>query len=119
MPPSALPLKIFYQKIPRWVSPLEAFTQPVLRTATMLASYDSLLNKDGTLKTNDDLKTQNIKLDWWTRAQLESRYSKDKQQGFYTERTAFDKILLQTNEKLIKKLYEMLLQIKMEYEVVK
>lgn len=48
-----------YQKIPRWVSPIEAFTQPALRTVNMLVSYDSLLKEDGTLKVNDDLGR------WW------------------------------------------------------
>lgn len=63
---------------------------------------------------NDELK---IHLEWWTRVQLESKYANDKLQGFYLEKSAFDK-LLQSNERLIKKMYEWLLQIKMEDEVV-
>lgn len=71
-----------YQKIPRWVSPLEAFTQPALRTAHTLMPYDLLLKNDGSLKTNDELETQDIKLEWCAQAQLELRYAKDKKTAF-------------------------------------
>ena len=33
-----------------------------------------LLKKDGELRSNEELESQNIHIDWWPRAQLESNY---------------------------------------------
>lgn len=44
-------------------------------------------------------------MDWWTHLQFDSRYGKDKQEGFYIDQTPFDRILLESNEKHIKKIY--------------
>lgn len=61
-----------YQKIPRWVSPLEAFALPHLRNIHTI-NYDISLKKDGTLMTNLELEEHGISFDWWTKLQLESR----------------------------------------------
>ena len=39
--------------------------------------------------------------------------------GFYEEQMTFDKLMLETNDKIIKRMYEYLLNMKMEDEVVK
>ena len=62
---------------------------------------------------------QNIYLDRWPRAQRESRNTKDKIEGFYAELTVFDKLLLGSSEKVIKKMYDYLLETKMQDEMVK
>lgn len=49
---------------------------------------------------------------------LESRYVKDKSQGFYLQQISFDKLLLETNDTLIKNTYAFL-QMKLQDEVVK
>lgn len=59
-----------YQKIPKWVSSLEAFTQPVFRGTQTLMTYGMLLKQDGTLKMEEKLQKQGVYLDWWMRIQL-------------------------------------------------
>lgn len=81
---------------------MEAFKQPILLQTHKINKYEDLLRKDGTLKNNIELERQGTHLDWWTRMQLESRYAKDKLQGFYLEQTLFGKLSLESN-KLIKK----------------
>ena len=80
-----------------------------------LLGYKELLKGNVELKTRDELEN----IDWWARIQLESRYVKDKKEGFNVEQILLDKILSETDDKLILKMYEVLLKIKMEDEVIK
>ena len=73
--------------------------------------------KDGELRSKEELESQNVYIDWWPRAQLESRYAKDKTEGFYSEQTTFDKLLLGTKEQIVRKMY--MLEFKMQDEMVK
>lgn len=81
--------------------------------------YEDLLDNKNQLKSTENLKKRDADLSWWERAQLESRYAKDKQIGFYEQLTEIDKILIHTDEKLIKKLYGVMLEMKTQDEVVK
>ena len=55
-------------------------------TEAKLLRYQDVLKNNCELRSREELETQNIYLDWWSRAQLESRYRKDKIEGFYTEK---------------------------------
>lgn len=67
-----------YDRITSWVSPIKAFSHPVALKGSNLIRYADLLDEAYNLKLAQDLQKQNIKLDWWPRAQVESRYVKDK-----------------------------------------
>ena len=49
-----------YQKIPVWVSPIEAFTQSNLMTKVKLLRYQDLLKNYCELRSNEELEIQNI-----------------------------------------------------------
>lgn len=108
-----------YEKIPNWISPVEAFSHPPSLKVGRPIRYGDILNKDGNLKSKQEMQLQYKYLDWWTRVQRESRYSKDSSMGFYREQTKFDQIWLESPLKLIKKICMYLLEIKTEDETVK
>ena len=89
-----------YIKIPQEVTPIEAFALPHLRENKKIVRYSEVINIDGSIKTQE-LIDQGIEMDWWARSQLISRYTKDKQQGFYQENTPFDRTLLESERKCI------------------
>lgn len=47
--------------------------------------YSDLLDEADNLKSKQDLQLQNVYLDWWSRVQIELRYTKDRLCGFYKE----------------------------------
>lgn len=106
-------------KIPRWVSPLEAFIKPTLLTENKKEPYEKLLDKNNKLKSLQQLQLLNINLTWWESTQFKSIYSKDKTLGFYTARNELDKIWLSCNDKMIQKIYKFLLENYMQDDVVK
>lgn len=108
-----------YGKISNWVSPMEAFSHPNILESKNIIRYAELLTEEGKLKMKETLEQQNYKLDWWSVVQIESGYAKDKSQEFYVDKTEFDKLLLDSNKKLIKKMYKWLLELRMEDQVVK
>lgn len=69
-----------------------------------MLTYDDLVKGDMTLKTDRELVQQGINLDWWPTLQLESRFAKDKSRGIYTQPNPSDKLLFETDDKLIMKL---------------
>lgn len=63
------------------------------------------IKSDGTLKNNNELEEENIKLNWWETIQLESRYNKDKKEKFYLKLIPLEEIFLGPEQKMIKKFY--------------
>lgn len=63
--------------------------------------YKDLLRKDGSLKADKEIQSQQILLNGWDRMQLESRFVKDTVQGFYLQQTEFDRLQLESHDKLI------------------
>uniref|UniRef100_A0A8C5RNE1 Zona-pellucida-binding protein 1/2 N-terminal domain-containing protein n=1 Tax=Laticauda laticaudata TaxID=8630 RepID=A0A8C5RNE1_LATLA len=106
-----------YLKIPVWLSTIEAFSYPITYKKEQTVRYWEILNEKGELKSMQKLEEQSIKMNWFSYAQIHSRYDKDfKTKGFYDKLTDLDKILTGTDEKVIKRLYEYLLEIKLEEE---
>lgn len=68
--------------MPRWVSTVEAFSQSSFKRWKEIIRYEELLEREGSLESNNDLRKQNSILDWWTSLEIESRYVKGKAQGF-------------------------------------
>ena len=60
-----------YQKVPEWVSPVEAFTPPTLMEKKKLLRYRDLLKEDLSMKSRKELEEQGIILDWWTKTQID------------------------------------------------
>ncbi|KAF7235119.1 Extracellular calcium-sensing receptor [Varanus komodoensis] len=82
--------------------------------------YDDILDKDGDLKLDQEIQEQGLKISWWYKVQMQSRYAKDcKIWGFYKDLAAFDQVMLKTDEKMIKRIYEFLLDRKKEGKQVK
>uniref|UniRef100_A0A2D4HSL7 Uncharacterized protein n=1 Tax=Micrurus lemniscatus lemniscatus TaxID=129467 RepID=A0A2D4HSL7_MICLE len=79
-----------------------------------------VLDEQGKLKTNQELKEQSIFIDWWPYLQLQNRYKKGMEEyGIYTKQQQLDKILIGPEEKCIVKMYNYLLKVALEEEVVK
>ncbi|KAF7244640.1 hypothetical protein EYD10_09237 [Varanus komodoensis] len=114
-------LKIkLYTKLPRWLSPMEALVYPNTLNFDTIVRYDDILDNDGGLKLNQEIQEQGINISWWHKVQMQSRYAKDyRMWGFYKEPTAFDHVILKSDEKMIKRLYNFLLDRRMEDEQVK
>uniref|UniRef100_A0A2D4KI33 Uncharacterized protein n=1 Tax=Micrurus paraensis TaxID=1970185 RepID=A0A2D4KI33_9SAUR len=82
--------------------------------------YSEILNEKGELKTMQAMIEQGIHMKWFAYFQIQSRFDKDSRaEGVYDKLTELDKILMGTDEKVIKKLYGYLLEIKLEEEQVK
>lgn len=81
--------------------------------------YNDFLRGDGTLKSKQELETEQINLMWWERIQLETPFNKDKKNKFYVKPTLLDIIFKETEFELIKKFYSILLSQEMEQESIK
>lgn len=66
-----------YQKIPTWITPIDAYKQQNLINWKQIRTYKEFLRLDETLRTNQELEELDIKLTWWERLQLETQYNKD------------------------------------------
>lgn len=75
-----------YNKIPRWVKPLEVSTKPDWLKDQNL-SYDQLLDKKGKLLREEELDKKGISLEWWTKVQIKSKVKEDSKTGFYEKET--------------------------------
>lgn len=53
-----------YDKIPTWVSPVEAFRHLALMKDQRVLRYEDLLDEEGHLKSSHELSLQNIQIDW-------------------------------------------------------
>lgn len=60
----------------------------MLLTKDKRENFEMLLDTNNTLKTQENLDSQNIKLMWWEAIQLTMKYNKDKKIGFYGSKTA-------------------------------
>ncbi|KAF7236098.1 hypothetical protein EYD10_17095, partial [Varanus komodoensis] len=100
-----------FVKIPKLLQRIEEYG---------IIRYDNILDKDGGLKLDQEIQEQGLNILWWYKVQMQLRYAKDcKIWGFYKDLTAFDQVMLKTDEKMIKRIYEFLLDRKMEGEQVK
>ncbi|KAF7247293.1 LINE-1 retrotransposable element ORF2 protein [Varanus komodoensis] len=114
-----LKLKV-YNKLPRWLSPMEALVYPNVLNFEKIIRYGNILDKYGGLKLEQEIQEQGLNISWWYKVQMQSRYVKDcKTWGFYRDLTEFDQVMLKTDEKIIKRLYDFLLDREMEGEQVK
>lgn len=112
--------KYHYDRIPRWTSIMEAHIYPNTIDTNKLKTYQDILNEEGKLKTREELRMQNVEIEWWSYLQLKSRYKSDMEKtGIQMEPNQLDKILLGPNEKLITKIYNFLMEYKLAEEVVK
>ncbi|KAF7244268.1 RNA-directed DNA polymerase from mobile element jockey [Varanus komodoensis] len=92
----------------------------LLKDVKGIIRYDNILEKDGGLKLDQEIQEQGLNISWWYKVQMQLRYAKDRKAwGFYKDLTAFDQVMLKTDEKMIKRLYDFLLDRKMEGEQVK
>uniref|UniRef100_A0A2H6MYZ9 Uncharacterized protein n=1 Tax=Micrurus carvalhoi TaxID=3147026 RepID=A0A2H6MYZ9_9SAUR len=90
-----------------------------LETGRKIRYYD-VLNPQGELRTNQELREQGMKIEWWPYLQHKMRYKKNIEEfGIEVKPNQLDKILEGTDEKLISKLYNYLLEFKMAEEIVK
>ncbi|KAF7247671.1 Craniofacial development protein 2 [Varanus komodoensis] len=114
-----LKLKL-YNELPRWLSPMEAFVYPNVLNFEKIIRYGDMLDKDGGLKLEQEIQEQGLDISWRYKVEMQSRYAKDcKTWGFYRDLTEFDQVMLKTDEKIIKRLCDFLLDRKMEGEQVK
>uniref|UniRef100_A0A8C6XN85 Reverse transcriptase domain-containing protein n=1 Tax=Naja naja TaxID=35670 RepID=A0A8C6XN85_NAJNA len=112
--------KQMYIQTPIWLSTLEALMHPHLLRYDKIITYEELLDVKGDLLTRQQLIDKGIDLEWWAYLQLQSKYAKDKRElGISTTRTELDEILLGQDKKMIKKIYHVLLEAKLEEEIVK
>uniref|UniRef100_A0A2D4M739 Uncharacterized protein n=1 Tax=Micrurus spixii TaxID=129469 RepID=A0A2D4M739_9SAUR len=108
-----------YIKTPVWLSTLEAIVHPNFMNLGKIITYKDLDGKGG-LKFRHELKEEGIQLEWWAYLKIQSRYKKYKKEwDIQRELMALDKILLGTEGKTIKIIYNYLLEYKMEEEQVK
>ena len=71
-----------YRKIPLWVAPLEALSDPTRTSQGRNGRYAEILDSDFNLKNKDELAKQSIILHWWLITLLKSRYVKGSRKGF-------------------------------------
>lgn len=90
-----------YEKIPTWITPIEAWKQQGLTDWQQIKTYKDFLKADETLKMTQELEDENIKLSWWERIQLETRYNKDKKEKFHMKPTLIDEVFTGPEEKKI------------------
>uniref|UniRef100_A0A2D4EKF6 Reverse transcriptase zinc-binding domain-containing protein n=2 Tax=Micrurus corallinus TaxID=54390 RepID=A0A2D4EKF6_MICCO len=82
--------------------------------------YHQILDKEGKLKSIQELEEQNITIDRWSYFQITIRYKKDlKEFGIETKSNNLDKILLGQDKNMISKLYNYLLEFELVEEIVK
>ncbi|KAF7245630.1 Gamma-butyrobetaine dioxygenase [Varanus komodoensis] len=88
-----------------------------LQIVKKIIRYGDILDKDGGLKLEQEIQEQGLNISWWYKVQMQSRYAKDcKTWEFYRDLTEFDQVMLKIDEKIIKRLYDFLLDRKMEGE---
>uniref|UniRef100_A0A2D4HSL6 Uncharacterized protein n=1 Tax=Micrurus lemniscatus lemniscatus TaxID=129467 RepID=A0A2D4HSL6_MICLE len=107
-------------KVPRWLSTMEAMIHPNRLDIRKMVNHSELLDNQGKLKSNQELKQKGIIIDWWPYLQIQNRYKKDLDEfGFDKGQNQLDKILIGPEQKFISKAYKYLLDFKMEEEMVK
>lgn len=110
----------FYSATPSWLVPLEAITYSSLYNREKHLSYRELLDAHGCLKTRIELELQGIKLDWWSYAQISSKYKKDKEKsGIDMTQQEIDGIILGKEERILSKIYKFLITYWIGDEIVK
>lgn len=90
-----------------------------VRLLSPLQKYKDLLNEQTELKPIDELQNMGWRITWWQKTQLKSRYIKDKKEGFQKTKLKFDEIICGSERKLLSKVYNALMEIKLEKEGVK
>uniref|UniRef100_A0A2D4IHH7 Uncharacterized protein n=1 Tax=Micrurus lemniscatus lemniscatus TaxID=129467 RepID=A0A2D4IHH7_MICLE len=98
--------------IPRWLSTNKAIIHPNRLDLKKMVSYEELLDSQGKLKSNQELKENGIITDWWPYLQIQNKYEKDfkdfKDFGFDKGQNQLDKILMGPEQKLTTKIYKYL-----------
>ncbi|XP_015277208.1 PREDICTED: regulator of G-protein signaling 7 [Gekko japonicus] len=102
----------FYIKKSKLIVPLEAITLPNVYQEEIQRRYLDILDSEKHLKPLEDLP-------WWQRAQIESRFIKDKKIGFYKNLLEIEKIIIPMDLKLIRRLYVLLIDYLLLDEIVK
>lgn len=109
----------FYGRTPTLITTVEAFRLQNLINWKQTKTYKEFLKPDETLKWIQDLEEININMAWWERAQLISQYIKDKKEKCYIKPIPLDEIFTGPAKKMIRKFYNILLEIEAEQEIIK
>uniref|UniRef100_A0A803T3V9 Reverse transcriptase domain-containing protein n=1 Tax=Anolis carolinensis TaxID=28377 RepID=A0A803T3V9_ANOCA len=103
--------RFYNNKIPMWISPLEAEQRNILGW-TIWPKYKDILikKKEGyMLKSQEEIKKKFPGTSWFQYAQLNEQYNKDKRTGFGEIDNRWDKIMI-SKKKTISKIYGLLLE---------
>uniref|UniRef100_A0A803SPA4 Reverse transcriptase domain-containing protein n=1 Tax=Anolis carolinensis TaxID=28377 RepID=A0A803SPA4_ANOCA len=109
-----------YSRTPKWISPLEA-VQRRLMGWNSWPKYEDLLKKQGPnwiLKSHQELLEGKIKVSWLQYGQLREYFKRDGPIGFMDKNNLWDRVLF-TDEKLISKIYKILLEWETETNYIK
>lgn len=111
--------RLFFKEVPRWISPLEAFSDPKLIEQEKIITYEDLLDDQNKLKSWEELENKGFKIGWWQKSQIISRHNIDQKEGIQKRKTKLDIILTGPETKLLSKIYKILMERKLEREEVK
>lgn len=89
----------FHRKIPKWISPIVAFTVPKLLEWKNILTYKDILNEQAKLKTEEELGNLGWHLNWCQKVQLGSRFTKDQKEGIQEIDLQLDRSITGLNKK--------------------
>uniref|UniRef100_A0A803T1S1 Reverse transcriptase domain-containing protein n=1 Tax=Anolis carolinensis TaxID=28377 RepID=A0A803T1S1_ANOCA len=93
-----------YNKTPIWISPIEAVQRRLLGWSQW-PNYETLIKLHGSelrLKSQEELKAENLNITWLQYGQLKEYYKKDKVKGFMGKNNLWDRILFTTGRLISK-----------------
>ncbi|XP_053215880.1 vomeronasal type-2 receptor 26-like [Podarcis raffonei] len=103
-----------------WLSPIEALS---VKTSTMKETWltyrDLLIEQQGKLKLKDYDEIKENLQSWLQHRQLNEVFKEDNKKGFTYMVSKFQKDIIDDNSKLLKKVYNILLEWETKYEEVK
>uniref|UniRef100_R4G9D8 Reverse transcriptase domain-containing protein n=1 Tax=Anolis carolinensis TaxID=28377 RepID=R4G9D8_ANOCA len=113
--------KRLYRKTPLWVSPIEAKHKRELGIENWLR-YQQILkkldNEELMIKTYEELKQEHQKITWFQYFQIVQCYKEDAKTGFTVKSGPWE-VIMQKDKKIIRILYQLLLQWSTEEEQIK
>uniref|UniRef100_G1KVN4 Reverse transcriptase zinc-binding domain-containing protein n=1 Tax=Anolis carolinensis TaxID=28377 RepID=G1KVN4_ANOCA len=110
--------KFFHSKTPLWLSTMEAKQRRLLGWSNWPVYKDLLIKGSSTLKSHEEVKQKFTHISWLHYMQIKEQYNKDREIGFCQSEQFWDKIL-GTENKIITKIYNKLLEWSTEEETVK
>uniref|UniRef100_A0A803T6S0 Reverse transcriptase domain-containing protein n=1 Tax=Anolis carolinensis TaxID=28377 RepID=A0A803T6S0_ANOCA len=104
-------VQFYYNKLPLWISTLEANQRKLLGWSVWPTYKDVLTRIQGTyeLKPKEEIKQKFPNMSWFQYAQIKEQFSKDKINGFGSLNNAWDKII-SLKGKMISRIYTIVLE---------